>query len=1233
MAGKYGFSGRMDESANWTDEQADKVAKQQLADAALAISKGEQVITPRAVDPSVMTALVNEPRANMEEAYKNPLRPPNRKVVKDDEGKKIYSRIDNKGKAEAIAFAAQMAANSATRNQSAISPSAMGINDPLVRNAIMETGFDPNMNFTDKYKFSTPPGPILEASKGTWMDEAQQSEEVARLIQEGTIPVTAADGSAPVGVPKKLTTNEFGRGFKQRRNSYDVATHQDVDSVMKKMWSDTRELQGFLMQGFQKGDADSEKLIDVFSRYAGSIDALQNEQFYFGLVLAYYRALQEARFADHSVEQKSKFTRYSEERGNLNETTNEWETYPVDPELYTSEGGRRAESPRKKVLYERMGDYIEAVTRAEFDSAVDKQIVGNAVLGLIEANGNIKSHTGALRGYNPEQGFDVFRAEEQDLSNINDQFELIDNGKVWKLVEDIQIDKGLSEFLALSQGVRDLLQPNFRKHVRVVPKSEQDARNIYATLVGKRSSGTSPIRQNYKEITESFPMMLNPLGVNLMRSLYTLSEQDNNMADYLNYGLSIKPEQFQMILQEDEWIRQNSPDGKTWYQDIKDRSSGRQGHATNMMSDMKPMRALTIPRFASFIFKTPTGKKLNEDEKTFLYTVMGLTGYADHVPEAIDRKIEQIMNDGNHPWRRLGAALNMVAHEGVLPPKEGVEGLGNNPAYITVKMLEDSKAVKEGLHSLEALRALDNYLKAKENPQMNEFSTKLIGEIDAAQSGPTIQASMIGNWHGLYAGGLPMSEVWWKKRKEDNRADSRFALPKLYQATSKTAQEKIEGIIKADNDKDFIQLVKFLFADDNHDLSELWERSVGFAKTGLVGASYGQGKAGSVISITEEIKKHFEETLSPKETNDLIQRMNKSDAFRGQISIDEYSYRLVFSKNAYKQLNALAKIYTDSMYESDNNVYEYAKNMREAFKISVLFADFAQKDRLYAAQEQRSPYVNFKPPQMIYKEPQDLDSVYTKPWVDGMTKSMLDEHVPDEWKSINVLETNIPYQAGVPQPNVAREVTALDFDNDEGIRSKAISRMPVISIHGLDDLIQSITVNELWRKYGPEGTVQANKMNYFVSVWDAGLIEPQMRKHYMEEYNKAFAAVMKNNKFFSQLTRGWEDAIYGIDPSDIQDPTQKKKFSELKNRINKMRAVTNDFYKGSSSYTPEDKKRGIKEADEAMEERSIFQTYVPEAYDELMAGILSASSSPSALNQGVPLDSKNTFADFLANRK
>jgi hypothetical protein len=711
-----------------------------------------------------------------------------------------------------------------------------------------------------------------------------------------------------------------------------------------------------------------------------------------------------------------------------------------------------------------------------------------------------------------------------------------------------------------------------------------------------------------------------------------MSEQDGDFADYLNYRLGLKPEQVQMVLQEDEWIRQQSPDEKTWYQDIKDRSSGRTGHATNLMSDMKPMRALTIPRFASFTFKVPRGdsKNLSKDEKTFLYTVMGLTGYADSVPEAIDRKIDEIMNDGNHSWRRLGAALNKVAYEGILPTKEGVEGLNqNNPAYITVKMLEDSNAVKEGLHSLEALRALDNYLKAKENPQINEFSTKLMGEIDAAQSGPTIQASMIGNWHGLYAGGLPMSEVWWKKRED---GDSRFALPKLYASTAQITQGKIETIIRADEDKDFVQFVKFLFGDEHHNLDRLWNNSIGFAKTGLVGASYGQGKTGSVISISEEIKKYFEENLSPQETNAMLERINAHDSFKGEVTIDSNSYRLVFSNNAYMQLNKLAELYTTSMYESDNNIYEYSKNMRKAFKTSVLFADFAQKDRKFAQAEGRSPYIDFKPPQMIYREPQNLDSVYTKPWVDGMTKSMLDEHIPDKWKKLNFLDTEIAYQTGTPQPNIDREMVAMDFDNDEGIRSKSISRMPVVSIHGLDDLIQAITVNELYKKYGPNGTVDPGSFNYFVSVWDAGIIEPHMRVRYMEEYNKAFAKVMKENKFFSQLTRGWEDSIRGIIADDISNPDHRNAFKTLKNSINRMREKTNEIYKGSGSYVSEDKKRGIKEADKAMEERSIFQTYVPEAYDELLAGIRSASTSPSALNQGIPLDSKSIFSDFLANR-
>jgi len=350
-----------------------------------------------------------------------------------------------------------------------------------------------------------------------------------------------------------------------------------------------------------------------------------------------------------------------------------------------------------------------------------------------------------------------------------------------------------------------------------------------------------------------------------------------------------------------------------------------------------------------------------------------------------------------------------------------------------------------------------------------------------------------------------------------------------------------------------------------------------------------------------------------------------------EASIDKYTYRLQFTNNAYMQLNKLAKIYTDSMFESDSKIYDYSKAMRKAFKTAVRFADFAEKDKVFAEEEGRDAYIQeFRAPEMVYKEPKSLsyEDIYNGNWVDGMRTSMLDNHIPSAWKTLNVLDSEIFYQTGAVEPNLAREVTALDFDNAEGIGSSAISRMPVLSIHGLDDLIQAITVNELYRKYGPKGTVDPNKFNYFVSVWDAGLIQPHMRKRYMEEYNKAFAAVMKNNKFFEQLTRGWEDSIANIRGENIENPDHKADFEKLKKEIKNMRAITQGFYQGGKKYVSEDRKSGIEEADAAMKNRGIYQIYSPEAYDDMLKGVEIAGQSDTSYFGDSLLDNRASFANI-----
>jgi len=590
------------------------------------------------------------------------------------------------------------------------------------------------------------------------------------------------------------------------------------------------------------------------------------------------------------------------------------------------------------------------------------------------------------------------------------------------------------------------------------------------------------------------------------------------------------------------------------------------------------MRALTIPRFESFTFDVERDKKINGDEEAFLFSVMRMLGMSDYVPEAVYQQIADVMNNPDHEWRKIGRAMNQLARTGRAPARLDDQG-NNNPDFITIEQLQRSGAITEGFHSLQALRALDNYITAKNNPQQKQFSTKFTTELDAAQSGPTIQGAQIGNYKALAAGGLPLFEHYYNNRTNKK---SRFTLPKLYAATAGEAQGRITKLIELNEDKNFVSFVQAIFGQpdslNNIDLKNLWNNQVGFAKTGLVGASYGQGEDGSVLAIAEKIKKHFEEDMPIADVNNIIETVNKMFG-ANSMYINKRSGRIEVQGEAFKQLNALAKIYTDSMFEVDPAILEYSKSMRQVYQTLVKVAKF-QED---------NPGVmgDFTAPQMVYMEPSSTKNVYNSSWIKGMSTSMLRENIQGEDKKFNFLNSEITYKSGSLGVDIQKEAESLVFGNARGLQSEAITRFPVVSIHGLDDLVKSITISELKRKYPDE-------FKFYIDVWDAGIVMPNIAGRYAEEYNKAWTSVMLNNQFFKQIVEGLDNSLASV--GTLDDKRISQDLQEVIDEIDKMRRLTNDIYRTRQATDKPDlfDKRGKKELDAYMKAFGTDQIYAQE---------------------------------------
>jgi hypothetical protein len=909
------------------------------------------------------------------------------------------------------------------------------------------------------------------------------------------------------------------------KNQFTPVRSQEAKSVINDFYDNSNKLQTTFMNfsdpNSQQGG--NPQVAKAFDDWMGEENAMYRPELMLSMLLAYYRAMEEASWADHSQQEYKEQAEYEIVKGKKRS------------DLWRKDRNRNKVTPQRQVLEQRIGDYIEEVTRTKFKTPQQKSMMGQLLLTAVTQS-NFENHD-----------FTLGQVRQSGMAEQIRRYK--DKDGVLYLEEGYSFDDSLRTFLADSKGIRDLLQPNYRNHVRVT--ALRSKRDVTAPVKGAKVSGISPVRTNEQNIVEEMGYQLDPAMMNIFNATYN----DESWHKYWNYQVKFKPQHWHILSQENAWIIQQAADGKTFYLDSKYRNSGRKGTQRLLMADMKPTRAFTISATHSDTIPLgKIGKKRTEEEDLLMIALSMMLGFDDKVFTFMKNGMEELFDGVSKPAleaRAIGRYFNQL-------------GEGKQPSGIAEKI--DSSRVEafglpEGLDTVQALRTLDSYLSAKENNQ-NVFLTKFITAVDASQSGQSIQAFQMGNIATAMRGGL--NTPWWMPRGKSSNIKSRLDLEKLYEATVGNTQEILDGLMMDNTNPDLSAFVRIMFGGSPSDVGALaeqgniWKDAKKFAKRAVQGASYGQGADGAKQSVMTEILEWAEDNWDPKQMENRIMALEtefgvyskeeialaKEDGkpLKRVVTLDEFG-AINFQGRAKKQLEVYADTFVQGMVKADPKILDYSKKMRKVFKTYIQLADFAKQSG-----------ISFDAPSFTYMEPVDISEGASydtdrphKPYAPGLKTSMLDTIIPEEWTILkmggvtdsagNPIE--VYYEGGTQQPDLQSEVNALARNSEE--RSSGVTRFPVISIHGLDDLILSMAVTELKRVADSEAKKALNKegikkpteeqiklksnFGFYMSVWDAGRVSPLMIQKFTDAYNKAFIQVMRQNRFFEMLYNQFNDFL------------------------------------------------------------------------------------------------------------
>ena len=894
------------------------------------------------------------------------------------------------------------------------------------------------------------------------------------------------------------------------RNMHTPVSAQEAKSVIGDLYDNSNKLQTMFMNFADPSVGGNPQVAQAFDKWMGEDNAMYRPELMLSMLLAYYRAMEEASWADHSQDEYKSYALYEAVKKEKH------------PNLWKRDRNRNARTPQRKVLEERIGDYIEEVTRTKFKTPREKSLMGQMLLEAV-AQTDFEAHD-VWAGQAAPAGMEMNTAKVERYTDKE--------GYLYK-VDGYSYDEALTKFLGDSKGIRDLLQPNYRNHVRVTPKSPEQVRDINATVQGAKVSGVSPIRTNEQNIVEEMGMQLDPAMMNIFNKIYN----DTDWHQYWNHKVKFKPQHWHIITQENQWIMQRAKDQKTFYLDSKYRNSARKGTQRLLMADMKPMRAMTISATHADSIILSKGKKRTQEEDLLMLSLSMMLGYDDKVFSFMKNGMERLFEgktDKAIEARAIGRYFNQLGEN------QEPSGIA---AGITSQRVE-AFGLPEGLDTVQALRTLDAYLTAKQNGQ-NVFLTKFITAVDASQSGQSIQAFQMGNIITAMRGGLRTPD--WMPRV--GKRNARLDLEKLYEATVGNTREILDG--QTMEDPKLNSFIRIMFgASEGGALSDqggVWSEAKKFAKRAVQGASYGQGPEGAITSVMTELTEWAEDNWTADEMNSRILALETEFGFhnkeaieraeaRGEVlpqrvvTLDEFG-GIAMEGNAGKELRKYAEAFVKGMNKADPKILKYSQEMRKVFKTYIKLADFAKQTG-----------TTFEAPHFTYMEPQGIsegDMYDTKkngkhrPYVPGLKTSMLDTIIPNDWKimkmgdmmDINGNPVEIFYEDGQAIPDLQTEVNALSQLSEE--RSTGITRFPVISIHGLDDLIISMAVTELKKISAAEAkkTGKPDAFQFYLSVWDAGRVSPLMIEKFTKAYNKAFIQVMRQNRFYKMLYEQFNDFL------------------------------------------------------------------------------------------------------------
>jgi len=909
-----------------------------------------------------------------------------------------------------------------------------------------------------------------------------------------------------------------------------------IDEVGKLQKASTK-MGSILLEASKDVNNNPNRIAQAFKEEFGSL-AQRRKPTMFGIYLAYLNALEKASYGDFTDADKEEQRSFEEEYD------------MIHPMLYKPKGNRDAINPRMAVMENELGNIIEESNNFKFANPENKKIISQAVL-------RAASRLPVSESLITDQEFEVVFENDAQKEMLSEMFDLDFSNQNSFRYRGLDVErKEARNRLRKTAGLRAYLTPGFRRNVRTVPKKKRDLKE---RLRGPGISGVSPSINMFHNFLESTPNQFDAQMVNALNAMAQLDVPLGTDTKSLKYfpgflqgkDMKINKVHINILNEQAVFVKDNAADGKTFYKDVKLSSNGRTYTITLAQEGMKALRYTVISTEDEVINLAPSRDKYSSDEKALISGIMYSLGYDTSTWNNMFKAFKNIAADPNSPERRAGRNLNIAGKEGSLMNTD------MSPAD-----LQDH--IPEGLKSLQALRALDSYLTAKEKGN-DKFLTRYLGSIDAQQSGKFIQDSIIGNILGMLRGG-GRTKNWLDRANKDSNLEAE----KLYEAVRAEAAGIYSNAIDADIN--LSTLTTILFGEGKEAKSEMFSKA--FAKESLAGVVYGQGSDGSIDAVVEAVLDYLsyqESGVVQSKIRQLEDAFNEPGIFSDEKNpelIGSFSFKSLedrYNSDIGKALLSFGELFDKALDNVDPQVREYSNRMRDIYNLWVDIAVFAEENGL-----------DFPEPQTVLYEPADPNNPYNSKMVKGIHMNMLDHTFGDKYEVLPFegtdpdddtrwQEQSIYYQKQFDEEgnkieskaDIKDEQSRLkEYSRDAKRRARGITKFPAVSIHAMDNLIMAIAVNETVRKYN---------LPFVTSVWDGVEIPVKYRDKFSKEYNKALKLITSNNNFFEILPDSFEEALAPRNVTEEflkivnQDPRAKADWRELREKVKKLQRYAREI--------------------------------------------------------------------------